>query len=211
MLPAVVQRHWPFMHWRPPPVLHTTPQPPQLALSVSGFVHRGPDALGHTRLPAAGQPQAPFWQVWPLASQSLPQVPQLLMLLLRTTSHPLVGSLSQFARPGKQTRMHCPISQVPVCAPGSPTQELPHDPQFIGSLLVLMQRAAAPVPQANWPAGQAQVPIVQLWPVAQAFPHMPQLASEVCRLAQVIIVPVPQAVWPIVVSQLTRHVPIEQT
>lgn len=201
--------------WQVVPAVHAIPQPPQLLLSTRVLVQVGPVGDAQTALFAPEQPQTPkppwFWQVVPVESQSLPQLPQFWLFALRMTSQPLVGSLSQFAVPGLHTRMQAPESQVPVIVFGRPTQLLPQAPQFVASLATLMQRAAAPMPQASWPAGHAQTPIVQLDPVAQAFPHMPQFASLVCRFAQVIAAPVPQAVRPAGMVQSTRHMPIEQT
>lgn len=112
--PAVpaVQRHWLFTQVRPPATLQTTPQPPQLLLSTRVLVQVGPVPDGQTALFKPEQPQTPkppwFWQVVPVESQSLPQLPQFWLFALRMTSQPLVGSLSQFAVPGLHTRMQEP-------------------------------------------------------------------------------------------------------
>lgn len=122
------------MFWQVVPLLQTIPQPPQLLLSVRVLVQVGPVTLGQTALLAPVHPHVPAVQVCPVAEQSFPHVPQFAFVLLRLTSQPFAGSLSQLAKPGLHTRTHCPMSQVPVIVLARPTQLFPHDPQFIESL-----------------------------------------------------------------------------
>jgi len=156
---VAAQRHWPPMQVVPLP--QATPQAPQLALSVFMLVQAGPVAEGHTVWPPA-QTHVPPLQLCPAASHCVPQAPQFDGLLPRITSQPFVTSPSQFAVPGEQTRVHRPALQKPMVVLGRPTQLLPQEPQFASSLLMSMQRAAAPVPQLSWPVGQAHTPATQL-------------------------------------------------
>ena len=58
-------------------------------------------------------------------------------------------------------------------------------PQWSGSVLKSVQKAAVPVPQAlGVAAGQEQALAEQRWPPGQALPQVPQLLASVARVAQ---------------------------
>jgi hypothetical protein len=64
-------------------------------------------------------------------------------------------------------------------------QAMPHPPQFCGSVWVLVQKAAAPEPQALGVAdGQAQALAEQACPAGQTLPQAPQLFGSVVVVAQ---------------------------
>lgn len=99
---------------QPMPAGQTWPQPPQFAESVSVCVH------------------APAQQAF-VPPQTTPQAPQLLWSLLMSTSQPVLGSLSQSAKPWS----HAPIAQAPLphaAVACGKLQIRPHAPQLVGSL-----------------------------------------------------------------------------
>src|SRR4029079_6708467 len=93
---------------------HSTPQLPQLAVVVSEVSQ--PFPVLPSQSPRPGEqpeiPHVPFTQfgVPPVAEQMLPQVPQLVMSVLRVLSQPFVALPSQLLKPALQA----PSVQVPV-------------------------------------------------------------------------------------------------
>jgi hypothetical protein len=113
-----------------------------------------------------------------------PQLPQLLMLLLRFTSQPLPTIESQFAKPALQEAMpHAPAEQLEVAFEAE--QVVAHVPQWVGSVLRLTSQPFAALPS------QFEKPALQLMPqvvpshvaeplagTAQAVQLAPQFATD---------------------------------
>ena len=84
---------------------HTSPQPPQLFLSLAVVVQVPPQQVCPlAQPPVAVQTQLPLLHAWPLGHEC-PQAPQLLASLLVFRQVP-----PQFVCPGWQ--VHCPFTQV---------------------------------------------------------------------------------------------------
>ena len=78
----------------------------------------------------------------PASAHEMPQPPQLFGSLDVSTSHPLDGSLSQSALGG----VHVGLEQVPpeqASVPPNVLQACPQEPQFSGSLEVLISQPSA--------------------------------------------------------------------
>jgi len=166
---------------------HTVPQAPQWSGSLATLA----------QVPA--QLRSPVWQLtphWPAEhtvplGQTVPQAPQLVLLVLVLTSQPLAALPSQSAKPVAQAAsVQAPALQV-VVALGN-TQARPHPPQWVALVVVSVSQPFAAVPSQSPKPGEhrttAQVPSVQPWVAvlarAQAVPHAPQLAGSMAVLAQ---------------------------
>jgi len=119
---------------------------------------------------------------WPLEQlgvplvleQTLPQLPQLLLSIWRSTH-----ALPHFEKPVLQVKPH--VLEVQVAVPfGGAEQAFPQEPQFDTSLVVSTQFP----PQLVVPVGQVttQVPFEQTWFVPHLTPQYPQLSLSVRRL-----------------------------
>src|SRR5207253_1026084 len=103
------------------------------------------------------------------------------------TSQPVLGSLSQSAKPALQVMLHAPIVQAGV--PFTDEQVLAHEPQWLTSLAMLTSQPSfgSPLQSAN-PASHAttlQTPPPHAgvaWGSMQALPHIPQFFTSVLRL-----------------------------
>jgi hypothetical protein len=100
--------------------------------STAQGMNPGPQLCAH--LPIAQI--SPPWHV-------VPHPPQLVLSLDGSTQPP-----SHITAPPPQERTHCPLRQI---SPAFALHDLPHDPQFEGSL----SRLAHDVPHVVKPAGQA--------------------------------------------------------
>jgi hypothetical protein len=143
----------PWEHWAPDP--HTSPQVPQLLLSLEVSTHwplQQVSPSAHAPQPVVLVVQVPLTQLpdaqtlphdpqllgllevfthWPLqqvspAPQPFPHDPQLLESLEVFTHWPL-QQVSPAAQGGSQTLVHVPFTQLPD------VQTWPHDPQFCES------------------------------------------------------------------------------
>jgi hypothetical protein len=161
-------------------------------------------------------PQEPALQVGvPLILlHALPQPLQFDVSVLRLTSQPLAGLPSQSAKPGLQA-----IWQLPLTHEGLPLlfeQTLPHEPQLLTSLYVLISQPLLRLPsQFAQPALQLmpQLPVVHVaLPLVelQTLPHEPQ-----CCGSEAMLISQPLAYW---LSQFAKpelqacswHVPVAQ-
>ena len=104
----------------------TTPQPPQLFASACVSTQPPPHPVS-----GAAQ-QRPLEHVLAFA-QSVPQVPQLALLVFVLTSQPFAGLPSQSPKPAAQVLTpQLPATHV-LAETFAPEQTLPHAPQFAGS------------------------------------------------------------------------------
>jgi hypothetical protein len=166
------------------------PQAPQLLRSSVVGVSQPLEAMP-SQLPKPAvhdaRVQAPLVQAGlPLANvQVRPQVPQLVTVLVRLVSQPLLSSPSQLPKPVLQVMPQAPAVQV-AAALARVGQAVPQAPQLVAlvrvstsqPLLLLLSQLAKPSLQRR-----PQVPIAQaaaaLAPPAQTVPQAPQLAAEV--------------------------------
>lgn len=100
--------------------------------------------------------------------QTCPQLPQLLLLFCRSTHDPEHRVLPA----GHE------LTQMPEAQNWPDPQALPHVPQFVESVLVLVQTP----PQNCCADGQVQAPATHVDPPPQTVPHAPQFELSVCRL-----------------------------
>lgn len=141
--------------------------------------------LGHAwhRLPTQDAP----------AAQEIPQAPQCVAVLVRSTHVPL-----QSVVPAGQ--WHCPEMQLaPV------EQALPQVPQLLASLLVLTQPVLG---QAIRLPVQVHAPVTQVAPVPHTLPQVPQLKLSTCLSTQLPLhtaVPTGQPHWPLVQVPPSAH------
>ena len=194
------------------PAGHAVPQAPQWSGSLARLV----------QVPA--QLRCPVWQLtphWPAEhtvplGQTVPQAPQLVLLVLVLTSQPLAASPSQSAKPAAQAAsVQAPALQR-VVALGS-AQARPHPPQWAALVAVsVSQPLAAWLSQSPKPVERrtiAQAPAVQPWVAvlarAQAAPHAPQWAGSMAVLAQKLVGAAPQVVAG--AAQVVPHTPPEHT
>jgi hypothetical protein len=149
--------------------------------------------------------QLPFEQNCP-KPQARPQAPQLVgsMDVLTQAVIPLIW---QAVVPGGHVipaSMAVPV-QVPLEQNCPNAQALPHAPQFVGSMEVLMQAVTPLIWQAVVPVGHVipasmavpvQVPLEQNCPNPQVRPHAPQLVGSMDVLTQAVIPLTTQVVVP---------------
>jgi hypothetical protein len=131
-------------------------------------------------------PQTPFTQFGcePLPpGQTLPQIPQLLTLLLVLTSQPFAGLPSQLAKPALQFSTQLPALQVGVAL--FVPQMLPQAPQLAVLLVRLASQPSLSRPlqsaQPELQLAMAQVPPSHLGVACgsrQTLPHEPQLLTS---------------------------------
>jgi hypothetical protein len=168
------------------PFGHTTPQPPQAALSVRVSTSQPlavlPSQLAKPALQLA-MAQAPAAQLAVAlgSAQARPQAPQCAGLLWVLASQPLLATPSQSPKPTAQrTTVHA-LAAHPLAATLASAHTVPQPLQLAGSITVLAQYAAGPAPQAR--SGEPQVvphtPAEHTAPEPQAIPHPPQLALSV--------------------------------
>jgi hypothetical protein len=173
---------------------HTWAQNPQLSLSFWRFTQLLPQRASPE--PHAAE-QVPLEQTWP-AAQRLPQVPQLVVLVSRSTQVviPPMPMPVQAVSPAGQPAAQAPLTQV-----WAAVQRLPQEPQFRASLPVSVQ-----IPlQLVSPPPQAQAPFVQLAPVPHTVPQAPQSLGSLVRSTHAL----EQLVSPD--AQLVVQAPLEQT
>lgn len=136
-----------------------------------------------------------------LAEQTMPQPPQLLVLVATFVSQPSLCLLPlQSAKPAVQAPLHTPEAQLWM-AMWLLEQTVPQLPQLFGSVLTLTsQPFAVTLSQFENPALQAamvQVPLAQedvALGAEHRLPQEPQLLTSLLRLRQV----PPQLTWPAV-------------
>lgn len=171
--------------------LHALPQTPQWLVLLSVDVSQ-PFLTSPSQLPKPASqvmPQLPEEHVAvPLVeSHTLPQMPQLPVLVLMLVSQPFVTSPSQSSQPGSHSMV-----QVPLAQPGVPRFELhrlPHTPQsetvFLRSvsqpLATFLSQSSQPPAQVieHVPALHVGVPLV----VLHGCPQPPQCSALVSRFA----------------------------
>jgi hypothetical protein len=86
----------------------------------------------------------------------------------------------QATRPLPQDTVHAPLEHT--CPAGQTVVQLP---QCCGSVWKLVQKAAAPEPQAfGVKAGHEQELDAQLWPMGHTLPQRPQLLASLVVVAQ---------------------------
>jgi hypothetical protein len=123
------------------------------------------------------------------AAQRFPQLPQFVALTLRSTSHPLDATPSQFARPV----LHVPSTHAPPVheAPANgKLHALPQLPQFATDDESAVSHPFVPSP-SQLPNPALHAPTTQAPPLHEpdalgymhAFPHAPQFAESVFRFA----------------------------
>ena len=149
------------------PVPQAVVQHPPLVHDEHGLAHMGA--------------HVPLLQV---VAHELPQVPQCIAEVVRSTSQPFPGSPSQSPRPASQLKTHPPPVQVSVASRVGP-QAPPQIPQCATDVASSSSHPLTALPsQSPYPAAQAnpQVPPEQ---VAEAFggdghavPHAPQWAGS---------------------------------
>ncbi len=171
-------------------------------------------ALWHQRTPPTTRQfaveQVPLPHAAP-PGHTVPQRPQLVVLVLVFTSQPLVDTPSQSPKPV----LHEATRQAPATQAAMPlliAQAAPQAPQFDGSLPMLSSQPLAGLrSQSAKPALQVkpQVPAAQLAVAlargGQTVPHAPQLFGSVLRLVQL----PEQLVSPD--AQVTTQAPAEHT
>ena len=124
-------------------------------------------------------------------AHTMPQPPQLFGSV-RSLTH----AAPHCENPGLHAKLHILPTQVgrPLVTPG---QMFPHAPQFVGSVIVVVQpdgqhicpgKHGGPKPQ---PPGR-HIPPLHVDPGAHALPHMPQLRGSLVVSLQ----PVAQQLWP---------------
>jgi hypothetical protein len=184
--PSVNSQQAPF--WQTlKPGGQTTPQPPQLLMSLVVSTQVVP-ALQQVSTP--GQPvivqfpvvivQKPLTQESP-PGQTLPQKPQLLGSLPVLTSQPSGILPSQSAKPGLQAVIAQAALWHEVDPLGTGPQAMPQPPQLLSSAVTLAQRTPQQtcVPgQPVAPQGPTHWPPEQLSPAGQTFPQAPQLLGS---------------------------------
>jgi hypothetical protein len=116
------------------------------------------------------KPQVPAVQVvvaFARAGQTFPQLPQLLTVVLRFTSHPLAARPSQLPQPALHVKPQVPAAQVAV-ALGGVAQTLPHAPQLLTVVLRFTSHPLAARPsQLPQPAlHEATVQVLAAQPAA---------------------------------------------
>ena len=163
-----------------------SPQPPQLAESVSTFTQLRPQA---TLVPVHRLTQASAWQNGVVPEQASPHLPQ------------LFGSLSSERHWPLQLEVSVGQVQAAFVHAWPPPQVAPHLPQLSGSVPVTTQAE----PQLVWPdPEQTQLEPEQRWPAPQLAPQAPQWAGSVVRLTQAS----PQRIVP--AAHVTTHCPAPQ-
>ena len=123
-----------------------------------------------------------------MPEQTRPQAPQFEAEARVSTSHPLVGSPSQSAKPVAQTGTHAPATQAFALVEGLVAQTRAQAPQFEAEVRVSTSQpfegspsqSAKPVAQAGTQAPETHALAVVPTLVAQAAPQAPQWAVEVC-------------------------------
>jgi hypothetical protein len=170
--------------------VHAIPQPPQLL--TSAVVALSQPFLGlpsQSAKPAehVGTQVPPVQVVVPCAFvHAIPQPPQLVMLVLKFASQPLLALPSQLPKPALHVGTQTPVVQV--VDPLAFVQALPHAPQFDTEVFVLASQPVdaspsqlpKPVLQAivHAPREQPADPFVPL----QTVPHAPQFDTFVSVL-----------------------------
>jgi hypothetical protein len=163
--------HVPLLHVAPEG--HERPQVPQWEVSVSRLtqallqsVSTGPASVVqstlHVPLRHTGRPE--------LATQALPQVPQ------------LFGSLRTAVQaPPLHMRSPAGQAQRPAWHVVPFAQRMPQPPQLIPSVCALTHT----LPHAVKPAAHPHVPLLHVWLLPHFVPHLPQLLMSVCRVTHV--------------------------
>ncbi len=125
------------------------------------------------------------------AGHAAAQAPQLLTLVARSVSQPLVATPSQSPRPVLQRKPQVDEAQV-VVAPVRAGQALRQAPQLATSVVLLISQPSAPdALQSVKPGTHAKMhaPVAQapkaLGGSAQALPHVPQFERSMSSVAQV--------------------------
>jgi hypothetical protein len=124
------------------------------------------------------------------AGHAAPHAPQLVVVLVRLVSQPLVATPSQSPKPVLQRKPQAPDPQV-VVALARAGHALRHAPQLATSVVVLISQPSLavalqsekPGTHAKMHALEAQVPKA-LGGSAQTRPQAPQLARSEARVAQ---------------------------
>jgi hypothetical protein len=150
--------------------------PPQTAVAFAGSRHASPHALQCAGLevrsvsqPSVGSAsQSPrpetqaYVQARPVhatvvegrATHARPQLPQWSTSLVRSRSHPVIGSMSQSARSGSQVSTHAEPTHM-VLANGRPGHAAPHALQCITSAVVSTSQPSVSLPlQSSKPSAQ---------------------------------------------------------
>ena len=127
------------------------------------------------------QPAVPW-----LVLHTVPQMPQLVVLVFVLVSQPLVRLLSQLPQPALQVIPHVLAPQVAV--PLVPLHARPHDPQFVGLVVTLVSQPSVKMPLQLAKPGLQVIPQVLALQVAvpllplHARPHDPQFVGLVVTL-----------------------------
>jgi hypothetical protein len=184
LLQVLPLQHAPSSHTSPE--LHVSPQPPQFAGSSVVFTQLVPQQVRPAPQPvvwqvSVGGTQTPAWHVSPCA-QTLPQVPQLLGLVLVSTSQPFCSMPSQSAKPGAQTAILQDELLQTLVPLGTSPQTMPQPPQFRLSELSTAHVAPqqdSPLGHVSFgPQGPTQIPPEHDSPVAHALPQAPQFLAS---------------------------------
>jgi hypothetical protein len=122
--------------------------------------------------------------------QTRPHIPQCETVLVVVVSHPLDTSMSQLPVPAAHAIPQTPSAHAGL-APPPPAQTLPHIPQCVRLVFVLVSQPLVATPsQLPKPALQLSVqrPIthapVALVPLGHTLPHVPQLLRSLCKSTQ---------------------------
>jgi hypothetical protein len=169
------------------PAGHATPQPPQLAGSLSRFVHisppgpKQPFGIGPPQVIDVPPPHIPFWHATP-DGQTMPQFPQLLGSLIMSVQIGPCGLGHIFGLSGGQVVE--PPPHIPFWHATPIGQTTPQPPQFAGSLerfvqycipVAFMQPLGA---VAGQPGPPPHIPFWQATPDGQVMPQPPQFAAS---------------------------------
>jgi hypothetical protein len=175
--------------------MHTVPQAPQWETLVAVAVSQPLAALPSQSPKPAAHMATVHWPIVQAAvalarSQRVEHAPQRLLSLLRLASQPLLGSLSQSAKPAAQVYVHAPAAHDAV-ALGRSAQAMPQPPQWAVLVWVL---ASQPLPgvlsqSANGAvhAPTAHTPLLHMaiaLGTSQRLPHAPHDAMLLCVSTQ---------------------------
>jgi hypothetical protein len=161
--------------------VQAVPHEPQFAVVVFRFTSHPVDAkvsqfpnpaLHATEHTAAEQEAVPL-----VPLQTVPQAPQLAVLVFLFVSQPFVALPSQLPNPALQTGAHTPLEQEVV--PFTFVQTLPQAPQLVMVVLVLVSqpfvaiasqlpKPALQVPSVQTPDGQVSLALARLHTVLQS-------------------------------------------
>jgi hypothetical protein len=171
--------------------MHTVPQAPQWETLVPVLVSQPLAALPSQSPKPAAHIATAHWPIVQAAvalarSHRVEHEPQRLLSVLRLASQPLLGSLSQSAKPAAQVYVHAPALH-PAVALGRAAQAMPQPPQWATVVCVLTSqplpgvlsqsaKGAVHMPTAHTPLRHAA------WALAtsQRLPQAPQDAMLDC-------------------------------